>query len=393
MASTVSATTGGTPRLDSAQINLLSERLADRLDEMLGALGADLRGVGSRRVGPCPVHGGDNPTACKMWTDGYSQAGNWVCHSRHCEEIFLPTLLGFVRGVLSAQSGWARPGDPPLPFFRAVQWSLTFLGLTPQDLQVDAGEEERHQYLRRMTRLGREVDIPLGGWTRAQTRSFLTIPSPYFQSRGFPGELLDQLDVGDSRAPAGHPMSGRGCVPLYDPLGRRVQGVTARSVHPQCASCLTYHPPDQTCPATRAGREWWSKWKVSRGVNPAGLLYHFHQARASIERDRLVVLTEGPLDVWRLLQANVPQAVGLLGCEVEDGQQILLEGTPILDVVLLLDQDEAGQKGTERALRKLGRLYRMHTPRLDLGGKDVGGADPRRLEDQIQPLLEKIKRR
>ena len=54
---------------------------------------------------PCPVHGGDNPEGCSIFTDGDSSKGNWSCWTQHCEEDFTSNLFGFVRGVLTQNRG------------------------------------------------------------------------------------------------------------------------------------------------------------------------------------------------------------------------------------------------------------------------------------------------
>jgi hypothetical protein len=78
---------------------------ADRLDELLDALGCDLRRTpgGTAYRGRCPVHGGEHANF-RMKIEGHTLPVRWECYSHECHKPFKGSLLGFVRGVLTFQN-------------------------------------------------------------------------------------------------------------------------------------------------------------------------------------------------------------------------------------------------------------------------------------------------
>ena len=186
---------------------------ADCLEELLLALGCNVKGSRSKECfrGPCPVHGGVDDNF-EVRADGHTFPIRWVCYSHNCHKRreLKNNLLGLVRGALT--------GDPdrPASLYKACQFLKDFLA----DRNID-----RTHWVSRPTRRAPRQTF---SWTRDQVRSRLTIPSPYFLSRGFHPSVLDRLDIGES-----HKL-GRVVIPIYDDSGRRCIGYVSRSVHPDC---------------------------------------------------------------------------------------------------------------------------------------------------------------
>ena len=88
-------------RLDQKTISSICNELFDVLPQLLEYFEIDFVEFPNRLAFPCPVHGGDNPEACCVFTDGLTQKGNWSCWTHHCEEEFANNLFGFVRGCLT----------------------------------------------------------------------------------------------------------------------------------------------------------------------------------------------------------------------------------------------------------------------------------------------------
>ncbi|HAT63531.1 MAG TPA: hypothetical protein DCS66_02875, partial [Flavobacteriaceae bacterium] len=88
-------------KITKPQISHLSNQLFDRVSDLLDHFEIEPVEHHNRLVFPCPIHGGDNPEGCSIFTDGDVIKGNWKCWTRQCEEDFASSLLGFVRGVLN----------------------------------------------------------------------------------------------------------------------------------------------------------------------------------------------------------------------------------------------------------------------------------------------------
>lgn len=61
---------------------------------------------------------------------------------------------------------------------------------------------------------------------------------------------------------------------------------------------------------------------------------------------------EGFFDVFKLYQNGYPNAVALMGSTISSKQASLLEKTG-KRIIVMLDGDEAGKKGTEEVIKKL----------------------------------------
>jgi len=97
-------------------------------------------------------------------------------------------------------------------------------------------------------------------------------------------------------------------------------------------------------------------------------------------------LVEGSLDAIWLHQNGYP-AVALLGMSLSKKQEELLLGLPISEVVLCLDNDEAGKKGKQQALKKLQHKIATSFISLPDGAKDVQDLGTSRLDKTMKKRL------
>ena len=79
------------------------------------------------------------------------------------------------------------------------------------------------------------------------------------------------------------------------------------------------------------------------------VLYHFDKARESARRDGYIYLLEGFMDVIAMQRAGLLSSAGLMGTALTENHLAALKGLGV-ECRLLLDSDEAGQLGEERAL-------------------------------------------
>lgn len=176
--------------------------------------------------------------------------------------------------------------------------------------------------------------------------SLLEIPSPYFIGRGFSPEILKAFDVGDCNRP-GKLMSGRAVVPVYDENDNYV-GCTGRRISDKLDN----------------------KWLNSKGFKKAQYLYGLHIAKEHILRTGTAILVEGQGDVWRAHEAGFKNTVGIMGADFSEEQLILLECSGCLNVLIMTDSDEAGEKAANTIMEKCGRRFNCY--RADLPGHDLG---------------------
>lgn len=344
--------------------------LATRLDELLDELEVSYHGSRKIVLACCPVHGGDNSSGLNIYREGHTTPGYWRCNTHRCHETFKSSLVGLVRGVLSHQKfGWTKivPTDT-VPFFEAVDWACNFLGTPFDEIKVNKSEIEKRKFATEVNnfilRSGSTSDIT---FTREQVRKYLQIPAQYFVSRGFSTEILDRYDVGYYPA-KGKPLSGRAVVPVYDEQHKVVIGFSGRFVHEKCEMCSRWHEPKTPCPnKDEAGRT--SKW-YHQHFNKSGVLYNWWFAKAKIREAGKVLLVEGPVDVWRAVEAGCGNVVGLFGVELSDQQQVLLELSGAMEVCVALDNDQAGIKAAESIKERLRKAFKVRV--LNYESKDLG---------------------
>ena len=251
-------------------------------------LSAGLKRRGRRLTGPCPLHGGDNPTAFVVELE----KNLWHCFTRcgggDVVELARRLQSGSYRQAAEhlaalAAGGAAPPADPapaprPVPPFRPF---------------------------RRRLRLDPTADL--------------------LRSKGIEPATARRFEAGAYDGPG----FCQGCLALrlHDPRGQPL-GYAARRLDPE--------------QARRHG-----KWKLPPRLPKRRLLYGYHRS-APIIAEQGVVLVECPWGVMRLAQLGLP-AVALLGTHLSEPQRALLAAAP--RILLMLDGDPAGRRAT-RILRK-----------------------------------------
>jgi hypothetical protein len=131
------------------RLRVLNVLLADRFDDLFADLGVSFRKTPKVYLGSCPVHGGNNATA--FHHSGDETPGHWRCYTRHCEQAFHRSIIGFVRGVLSHNRfGWVEAtkggaATQTVGFWATVEYCCRFLGVNFPDLRIEeVSDEKRH---------------------------------------------------------------------------------------------------------------------------------------------------------------------------------------------------------------------------------------------------------
>lgn len=126
-------------------------------------------------------------------------------------------------------------------------------------------------------------------------------------------------------------MAGRVCVPIYNASGELVA---------YAGRALKQSTVDSS-----------GKWRFPKGFSKAVELYNQHRLDLSGGKIDQLVIVEGFWPVMRFHGLNIP-CVSLMGSDMSDTQLERIAG--ITDHVLLfLDNDDAGRKGTEKIMARL----------------------------------------
>jgi 5S rRNA maturation endonuclease (ribonuclease M5) len=362
------------------RVNELVNIACDSIEDILSELGVEYHRNYRRIYGPCPIHGGDNPSAFSLYPEGNMVRGIWVCRTHHCEHKWKKTLIGFIHGMLS------RTQHVDVTWMDAIDWLCEFLGYNyitdiPEPTENIISKRQYADTIKRFNLIPKETHAIT--FNRYVIRQHLEIPPQYYIDRGFSSEILDRYDVGLAA-------DGRIIVPIYNDDHTSVVGVTSRSTNPQCTHCKMWHSIDTECPKTNIEIINASKWKHSKNFTASHYLYNYWFAKKYIEKTFTAVIVEGPGDIWRLEENNVHNGVALFGTDLTDDQQIILESSGALSCVILLDNDDAGQQAAVEIKNRLGNSFRLFFPTFI--GNDIGDLHSDIITDNIKPFIEKVKR-
>jgi len=273
----------------SAELDFRHLKRIVSIEQVLLSRGIRLRRRGDALVGPCPLHGGDNPAAFvvslskNLWHcfTGCNAGGDVVELVRRLDQF---SYLQ-VAEQLAKLSG--RPAPPSLP------------PSTP------ATTKSVRPFTKRLP---------------------LDPTAPLLANKGIDPHTAQRFEVG---AFHGRGMLAR-CVAvrLHDPDGRPL-GYAGRRLEPK--QVRTY-----------------GKWRFPPRLPKSTLLYGWHHARTGLARG--LVLVECPWGVLRLAQLRIP-AVALLGTHLSAVQHDLLLQLP--RVLLMMDGDTAGRKAAVTISRRL----------------------------------------
>lgn len=361
--------------IEQEKLHILSGLLNDRLDDIFEEFAIDVRRAGKLYVGCCPIHGGDNRGAFNLYPDGHSQRGNWYCKTHQCEKIFLPTIVGLIRGCISAKNGWTKGSNTGLaPFREVVKWCCDFLNVDWDSIKPNFTLSEKKRFNSTVDILLKRQIKEGNGWTREFFRSRVNLPSPFYLSKGFSKKVLEDYDVGESKVTdPNHEMFQRVVVPIFNDSGNSIVGINGRSIWDKCEKCGCYHDPSLSCPTKEyRGAARFSKWRVSGGFNKEDFLYNYWRAKEEIKRTGVIVLVEGPGDVWKAIEAGIKNVVAIMGTSVTDAQQIIIEASGAMTIKDCLDADEAGANASRELEKQFGKMFKIKKIKLPEGKKDFG---------------------
>jgi len=337
--------------LSNQKISSICNELFNNLEKLLTYLDIEYVEYPNRIAFPCPVHGGDSPEACCVFTDGTTSKGNWQCFTRSCQEEYVNNLFGFVRGVLSYRKG------RNATMHETADFCLEFL-----DKDIDELAAAPRKSFKAFDFFNKKIKRTEAAISRTDIQGKLNIPAPYYIGRNYTQIVLEAFDVGECTA-QNQPMSGRVVVPVYDEEYNYV-GCVGRAIKEHIKP----------------------KWLHSQGFKK-NVLYGLNLAKEEIMKTGTVFLVEGQGDVWRLHEAGITSAVGIFGCSINEDQLILLEQSGALNVVVLTDYDDAGNKAANQIIKMCGRRFNYVRPEMIDGVKDVGDLTIKQIKEFLYPQL------
>lgn len=351
--------------------NTLMFEACDHIDELLMELGVSYRKCGKRLTGRCPVHGGDNPGAWSLYPDGDDMRGYWTCRTRHCEQEWGKNLIGLIHGIRKNYNSNETKAD-------STRFLANFMGYNSIG-EVKPMTTEKRQKISLNKALGSiavasEYDRK---YKRGDILKLLQIPSPYFLNRGYSEFVLKKYDVGYS------PHKKRTVIPVYDDDYKYYIGATTRSLYDKCDKCGFCHDPNESCLRAQKQHKWHDNFDTG------SCLYNSWFARPKANQTSTLIIVEGPGDVWRLAEINILNSVAIFGTELTNIQELLLCGFGIINIVLMLDNDEAGILATQTINEKLKRRYNVFSGQ-HLYNDDVGSLKTNHAKEILIPFLSEI---
>ena len=283
-----------------------------------GLLGG-LRVRGGDLVGPCPLHGGDNPGAFV------------VSRSKSLWRCFTSCGGGDVVELITRLDGSG---------YRDARRVLQRLAGERDD---DSGPLQDRFSSRSAPQRASRAFTP---YTR---RLALDPAAPMLMGKGIDAATAARFEAGAWHGPGF--LSGCVGVRLHDVDGQPL-GYAGRRI--------------SVPPGSQIG-----KWKFPPRLPKAALLYGWH--RVGRDGRRGLVVVEGAWSVLRLAQVGVP-AVALLGAHASAQQCGMLAAAG--RVVVMLDGDRAGRAGARRLVERLGGRRDVRV--IELGD----GVDPDDLDDE-----------
>jgi DNA primase len=218
------------------------------------------------------------------------------------------------------------------------------------------------------------------GITREFYRQNVEIPCQYYLQRDFSIEVLDKFDVGTCKR-HGKALYQRAVTPIYDEDGQTILGFTGRSIFQECNKCKHYHDPEKEC-------YYFPKWKHTAGFQKENCLYNYWNAKRSVLETGVIIIVESPGNVWRLEEAGITNSVAIFGTTLNQNQKKIIDESGALSIICILDNDEAGLKGSQKITDQCSKMYRLYFPSLETN--DIAEMNVDKITSDIKPIISKI---
>jgi DNA primase len=311
-------------------INFAELKASVKIESLLVARGIELKKRGDKLVGPCPLHGGDNPNAFVVTPS----KNLWYCFSQCSTGGDVIELMRRLDGVGYAQAG-----------LNLANWLNTHITHQPKKSQRSSQESQNSQYQSDFLPYSRMLHLD---------------PStPFLLRKGISPQTATRFEAG---AYHGRGMlAGSVAIRLHDIAGQPLGYAGRRlDIGPNSYSSKWVFPP---------------KFPKSR------ILYAYHHAIRS--NPNTIAIVECPWGVMRLSQLAIP-SVALLGTTLSSPQIALL--CHFQKIVIIMDADSAGRAAALRLLDLLSPITSASI--VDLPDRcDVDDLSDAQLLSQVSPFF------
>lgn len=285
--------------MDPYSFSFLKTRVS--IGQVLAAYGLDshLKAKNAQLTGPCPLHGGDNPTAFRV----HLERNLWRCFT-HCGGGDTVELIRRIHKCSYAQAArhlYHLAEGLPLHKVRVPHRTSDCSSFKP---------------------FTRPIALDPKSYFLQTIKKISPATARFFEA----GTTKSSSFLSNSVALRLHDIQGR-------PLG-------------YCARLLL------TDQIARFG-----KWRFPRHFPKAHILYNAH--RAERFRHEGIIVVECPWAAIRLSQAGIPNVVSLLGTQLFDDQFAWLSQAP--GILLLLDGDPPGRDASARIAESLRAKTTVYT--------------------------------
>lgn len=326
----------------------------DNIELVLNNLGIEYEVLGDNVYSTCPIHeGSDNIRAFSMSLEKQI----WRCWTRDCQNEYENDIFGLIKGVLSTQTG------TETSFKESLLWVCKIINIDSQSIKIETTEEPS-DFVKLVGIFSKTAHPICNAETNNQYSitqgkcELTTFPSEYFVSRGFMEETLHYFSVGDCIDQFSS-MYQRAIIPIHNDNGTHIVAHIGRAIK-------DYNIP---------------KFLFTKGFDKRRFLYNYHRAIDRATEQSCLFLTEGQGDVWKLHEAGVGNAVSIFGKSLSTQQKSKLLTSGITSLVVLTDNDQAGRESKTEIQRGLGRMFKLHFPRMIY--KDVGDMTPNQIRSDI----------
>lgn len=294
-------------------------------------LTSKLRQSGDKFSGSCPIHNGDNPTHFRVsiskncWNcfGKCQRGGNILDFVSLKEEVSIRQAALLIQewfGIASRRAN--RPDDKP-------QSSATKPKPQPK-AGIDCSDSDN-----------RTENAPL-----TFSLEHLDKAHPYLAERGLNEATIEAFGLGFCKKGL---LTGRIAIPIHNTSGALVA----------YAGRWVGNPPEET-----------PKYKLPAGFKKSLELFNLHRTIQE-SPDEPLVLVEGLFDCIKLWQHGLKRVVALMGNALSPAQEELIRKhtTSRSQVLLMLDEDDAGRSAREEIVKRLAKFAFVKIHVFDEEGK------------------------
>jgi len=359
------------------------QEVSDRLDavSIIGEY-VRLEKKSNRFWGRCPFHGGGqektpsfkvDPDTKMFYCFGCGKGGSVISFVMEMEKLTYPEAIKNIARKISVELVYEEGGSENVIDSSAKEQLYELYKRTTVTFTYFLREKDEGQaalkYIKDRGISEEMIDQFRLGFA-PNNRDFLY---KFLQQKGYSSEFLEKSGLFSSKYKTLPLFSGRLMFPITDRQGRIV-AFGGRSMPGVLQSDGSEPPKYINSPET----EIYKKGQT---------LFAIEQAKTLMRKEKTVFLAEGYMDVIALHQAGITNAVAPLGTAFTDEQALWLRRW-VETVVLILDNDEAGQKATYKAIltcRKNGLICLLADLKTGFESQSIA-ENPEKLKDPAEIL-------